>query len=129
MNDPQIPLETEKLPVSPRISIPGRLILGLIFAIGVAFSIYAGIWIGMVTGLTTYEQVEPAPKGIGLAPDLSELVNIVLGIGFGGIIGGLVGLILGLIVMWAITRHLLRPLFAKKMDSKRATQRIAPTPG
>jgi hypothetical protein len=90
---------------------PGRLILGLIFAVGTAFSAYLGIVLGMIVGLHKGLEGANEPRpGIGLAPDLTGVVDMFLGVGAGVMVGAVVGLLAGAALMWALCRYLLAPL-------------------
>lgn len=99
---------------APGLRWPGRLILGLIFAVGTAVSTYLGIVIGMIVGLQkgTEGANEPRP-GTGMAPDLTGVIDMFLGVGAGVIVGAVVGLLVGVALMWAICRYLLAPLLRK----------------
>src|SRR5690606_31544672 len=114
--------DQEGMMTAPRTDAPGRkelrwggrLILGLIFATGVAFSIYAGLVFGMILGLQEGVAGAPPPgKGTGLAPDLSGTVKMFVDTGAGGAAGAIIGLLVGLLIMWAVCRLALAPLLRR----------------
>lgn len=114
------PADQRATPASPSQSAPslnwgGRLVLGLIFAVGLAISIYLGLVIGMFVGLDVGAEVmENTPHhNIGMAPDLTGLVNGTFAFAKSAFVGTLVGLIGGLAAMWAACRYLLAPLFRR----------------
>jgi hypothetical protein len=100
---------------TPALNWGGRLVLGLIFAVGVAFLIYIGLVIGMFVGLGIGAEVmENTPhRNTGMAPDLTGLVNGTFAFAKSAFVGAVAGLIVGLFAMWAACRYLLAPLFRR----------------
>jgi hypothetical protein len=94
-----------------RLNWAGRLILCLTFVAGVAPFTYAGLHCGVMAGLErgTPHLTGPPPKGIGIAPDLSGLVNAAAELGAAMLLFTLGGLLAGIIVMSALC-YLLRAL-------------------
>jgi hypothetical protein len=90
-------------------------VLGLIFAAGVALFIYLGLVIGLFVGLDLgAEAMERTPhRNIGMAPDLTGLVNGTVEFAKSAFVGTFVGLVGGLVAMWAACRHLLTPWFRR----------------
>lgn len=99
----------------PSLNWGGRLLIGLIFAVGVALLIYGGLIAGMLIGLDRGTEVanNTPPRNTGLAPDLTGLVEGTFEVAKSALIGAGIGLIVGLIVMWAVSRFLLTPLFRR----------------
>jgi len=93
----------------------GRLLLGLIFAVGVALLIYLGLMMGMLIGLERgAEGMENTPRqNIGLAPDLTGLVNGTFEFAKAALLGAGIGLVGGLAAMWGLCRYLLAPVFRR----------------
>ncbi len=96
----------------PVLNWGGRLLLGLLFAVGVALSIYAGLMIGGIIGLGRgVDTANNTPtQNLGMAPDLSGLVNGTIEFVTYVLVGGGLGLILGVALMWATCRYAFGPL-------------------
>lgn len=107
--------ETEITPAAnPKLNWSARLLVGLLFAAGMAVCTYAGIVYGMVGGLIQSPDALEKPRpGVGMAPDLTGAVEMFLNIGVGGIVGAVLGLLFGVTLMWAFRRFLLSPLLRK----------------
>jgi hypothetical protein len=99
----------------PRLNWAGRLLLGVAFVAGLALFVYAGATVGMLVGVERgAEQLNATPvKGVGMAQDLSGLVNGVVAFGVATIVGTGIGLLAGLGRMWAGRRFLLTPLLRR----------------
>jgi len=98
-------------PAARRLNTAGQVVVGLIFAAGVALVTYAGVVLGMIVGVMIWAENANTPKpGVGLAPDLSGPIDLFLGVGAGGLLGGGLGLVAGLALLWAACRYLLAPL-------------------
>jgi hypothetical protein len=100
---------------APRLNWGGRLVLGLIFAVGVALLIYVGLVIGMIVGVVLgMDVMESTPhRNTGMAPDLTGLVNGTVEFAKSTFVGTIAGLIVGLFAMWAACRYLLAPIFRR----------------
>jgi len=100
---------------APSLNWGGRLVLGLIFAVGVAVLIYVGLVIGLVVGVGVgMDVMENTPhQNTGMAPDLTGLVNGTFAFARSAFVGAFAGLVLGLAAMWAACRYLLAPLFRR----------------
>jgi hypothetical protein len=94
-----------------RLNWYGSILLAIVFVLGLSFAVYAGLMTGTILGLQKAEPTLNRPTtGVGLAPDLSPLVDATadfLLYYVGGILGGLA---LGLIVMFLVCRFVLLPL-------------------
>jgi len=99
----------------PRLNSVGWLLHGLVFAVGVAAFAYVGLTVGMVAGVIQGgEKMESTPtKGIGMAPDLSGLVEGAFAFGVATVVGTGLGFLTGLVGMWAGCRYLLAPLLRR----------------
>jgi hypothetical protein len=91
-------------PFGPRrLNWAGRIILCLTFVAGVALFVYGGVFLGAIVGLergTPYLNAPPT-KGVGIAPDLSGLVNAAVELASAMLLSTLGGLLLGLFAMSA----------------------------
>jgi hypothetical protein len=87
-----------------RLNWAGRLVLSLTFVAGVALFIYGGVLFGAIVGLErgTPHLNAPPTKGVGIAPDLSGLVNAAAELATAMLLSTLSGLLLGLFVMSAL---------------------------
>jgi len=94
---------TATTPFGPRrLNWAGRLVLCLTFVAGVALFVYGGVLVGAIVGLergTPHLNAPPPTKGIGIAPDLSGLVNAAAELATAMLLSTLGGLLLGLFVM------------------------------
>jgi hypothetical protein len=113
--NPYRPSVTEA-PTNPfgprRLNWAGRLVLCLTFVAGVALFTYLGLHCGVIVGLergTPHLNAPPPTKGIGIAPDLSGLVNAAAELGAAVLLFTVGGLFAGVIVMSALC-FLLRAL-------------------
>jgi hypothetical protein len=99
----------------PPLNWGGRLLLGLIFAVGVALSIFGGLVTGLIVwaGLGEAEANQTPTKGVGLAPDLSGLVRGVEEFTGSTLVGAGLGLVVGVFVMWAACRFVVGPLMRR----------------
>jgi hypothetical protein len=96
---------TPPSPIGPRrLNWAGRLILILTFVAGVALFTYVGLHCGVIVGLErgTPHLNGPPTKGVGIAPDLSDLVNAAAELGAAMFLFTLGGLLAGVIVMSAL---------------------------
>jgi hypothetical protein len=90
----------------------GYLVLAIFFVLGMTIFLYAGLMFGMLGGviLGGDELNQPGHGGVGMAPDLTPLVN---GAGkFAGmaLLGVSIGLLGGGVIMWLVTRYVMAPL-------------------
>jgi hypothetical protein len=95
----------------PRLTVAGRVVLGILFVAGWAACLWLCLYAGLVLGL---EKAQPAltreTKGVGLAPDLSGAVEGTFTVG-GYYLGGIaVGALGGLVVVGLAIRFALLPL-------------------
>jgi hypothetical protein len=83
------------------LNLTGRLLLALIFVAGVALFTYGGFLLGTIVGLErgAPHLTAPPAKDIGLAPDLSGLVNGTAEFVVSVLIATIGGLLAGAIVM------------------------------
>jgi hypothetical protein len=96
----------------PQLNWVGQILVALVLIAGLLVSTYAGLMIGLITGLdrAATDLNAPPGKGVGLAPDLTPLMDATADvvIGFvGGIVGGLV---VGGVLGWLAYRFLLKRL-------------------
>jgi hypothetical protein len=90
------------------------LLLIVCFAAGVVAFAYLGLVVGFEVGAAWAQMVPPAPptRGIGLAPDLSGLLQLIkqgVRAGVAVLLGIASGTGLGCVVMWVTCRHLIAP--------------------
>jgi len=99
----------------PPLNWGGKLLVGLIFAVGVALSIYGGLVTGMIVGIGLgAEAANNTPhQNTGMAPDLTPEINAVGAFATSALVGAGLGLVVGLFVMWAACRFVLAPLFRR----------------
>lgn len=94
-----------------RLNWAGWLIVAILYAVGVVAITYAGLVTGLVVGMSLGEDAANKPRqGIGLAPDLSGVVEWVFSVGVSAISGVVLGLLCGLVIMWLLGRFALAPL-------------------
>jgi hypothetical protein len=103
------------IPPTPPLNWGGRLLVGLVFAVGVALSIFGGLVTGMMVwaALGETDANEKPSQGVGLAPDLSGLVRGVEEFAWSTLVGAGLGLVVGVFVMWAACRFVVGPLFRR----------------
>jgi hypothetical protein len=84
------------------LNLAGRLLLALTFVAGVALFTYGGFLLGTIVGLERggpHLTAPPTTKGMGLAPDLTGLVNGTAEFVASVLISTVGGLLVGAIVM------------------------------
>jgi hypothetical protein len=96
----------------PRLRWHARLLLIVCFAFGVVTFAYVGLVVGFEVAAAQAQKVPPAPptRGIGLAPDLSGLLQLAeQGVILGGVVlfGIASGTVAGCVVMWILCRHVI----------------------
>jgi hypothetical protein len=93
------------------LGLAGQLIIGLVFAVGVALMIFTGLYVGAVIGVYTGVEVmnNTPTQPVGMAPDLTPLVKGAFQFGLSAFVGAVVGLAVGA-AMTAVCRWLLAPL-------------------
>jgi hypothetical protein len=101
----------------------GSLLLGLIFALGVALCLYLGLIAGIYAGVELgAEAAENTPhQNTGMAPDLTPAINAFFAFAKSAIAGTFIGLVVGLVAMWAALKYLLAPLFRSSSFLSTAT--------
>jgi hypothetical protein len=95
-----------------RLKLGGRLVVALVFVLGLACCIWAGWFAGAVYGLSQAEPIltGPAAPGPGLAPNIAPAVGGVIEIGGGVLFGIGVGLVGGIVVMLLLCRFVVVPV-------------------
>ena len=94
------------------LSLLSQLIIGLVFAVGVALMIFTGLYVGAVIGVYTgVDVMNNTPEHpVGMAPDLTPLVKGAFQFGLSAFLGAALGLAVGAAAMTAVCRWLLVPL-------------------
>jgi hypothetical protein len=101
---------------NPRqLNLGGRLVVALVFALGLACCTWAGWFAGAVYGLTQAEPIltGPSAPGPGLAPNIAPAVGGVIEITGGALFGIGIGLIGGIVVMLLLCRFLVAALLRR----------------
>jgi hypothetical protein len=104
----------------PPLTVVGQLIIGLVFAVGVALMIFTGLYVGAVIGVTTGVDVmnNTPTQPVGMAPDLTPLVKGALQFGLSAFLGAVAGLAVGAAAMTAVCGWLLAPLLRRVSASR-----------
>jgi hypothetical protein len=95
----------------PRLNWIGRLSLAVVFVLGMAAFLYAGLTFGMISGVILGgEELDQPGHGVGMAPDLSPLVRATFRFTGAALLGLSIGLLGGVLLMWLACRFLFAPL-------------------
>jgi hypothetical protein len=95
-----------------RLNFASRLVVALVFVLGVAFCIWAGWLAGAIFGLRQAEPMltGPAGPGVGLAPNIAPAVGGVVEITLGALLGIGIGLVGGIVAMLLLCRFAVAPV-------------------
>jgi hypothetical protein len=108
-------LENNAGPVRRRLNFGARLIVALVFTLGLACCIWAGWFAGAVYGMTQAEPIltGPAAPGVGLAPNIAPAIGGVIEIGGGALVGIGIGIVSGIVVMMLLCRFVVVPVLRR----------------